>query len=201
MKRILCVILTILCCFGFSSCYQDLEEDSLEKYILKIETTLPKYKTGYSNTEIDSLEYFLPNSTFFADYPYIDGEYYWREDDLLRVLTKKNFRPEISFLRLQYVESDYYRAKECMLTEIEPYNQKFYTYGNYIFYENSNFIRLKNGRQFPNHFTMACYNDEIQTLIFIGFTYFYVEEEYLTNIDDNWIAFIDTYYSEIYDFS
>ena len=49
MKRILCVILTILCCFGFSSCYQDLEEDS-ESNRVEIESVIETYTgilTGY----------------------------------------------------------------------------------------------------------------------------------------------------------
>lgn len=202
MKKIVSMIL--MCVFSLSiiSCHHDSEKKSLDAYI----THITKNQFGYSDVEIDHPNYFLPNNTFLEDYSYLEGDFYWRESDCFKGLVTTDVRPEISFLWLKYTESNYYQAKECMLAEIEPHNQKFYAYGNYIFYENSNFISLKNGQNFPEHFTMACYNDERQTLIFMGLYSTTLagpsclEEKYLADIDDNWIEFIDTYYGEVYDF-
>lgn len=201
MKRLINILLFMLCSIVLSGCYQDLEKTSLDEYILHIN----KHKIGYSSVEIDHPDYFLPSLTFIQDYEYIDGSYYWREDDPLRGVFTSNVNPEISFLCLEYDEAIYYNAKEFMLKEIEPYNNKFYEYNNYTFYENSNFINL-HYRDFPEWFTMVCYNDVNFTLIFIGL---YsgtlagpscLEGEYLEDIEGNWISFIEQYYAECYDF-
>ena len=98
-----------------------------------------------------------------------------------------------------------YNAKEFMLGKIEPYNNMFYEYNNYVFYENSNFINL-HYRDFPEWFTMACYNDVNYTLIFIGFDSgtlagpSCLDKKYLENMEDNWISFLEQYYGECYDF-
>ncbi len=201
MKRLISIILIMLCSMVLVGCYQDLERDSLDEYILNINQN----KIGYSNVEIDHPDYFLPSATFIQDYDYVDGKYYWREDDPLRGLFTTNVDPEISFLCLQYDKTTYYNAKEFMLKEIEPYNNKFYEYKNYVFYENSNFINL-HYRNFPEWFTMACYNDEKYTLIYIGFNsstlagLSCLDKKYLENFEGNWISFLEQYYGESYDF-
>lgn len=196
------VLYVILFIIGLSSCYQDLEEESLTDYIIYIN----RNEHGYSSVEIDHPDYFLPSLTFIQDYKYIDGKYYWHEDDPLRGLFTTNVNPEISILCLQYEEIIYYKAKEFMLEKISPYSDNFYEYKNYVFYENSNFINL-HYRDFPEWFTMACYNDINYTLIFIGF---YsgtlagpscLDEKYINNFDENFTSFIDQYYGEYYDFS
>ena len=93
-----------------------------------------------------------------------------------------------------------------MLTEIEPYDNNYYEYNDYVFFENSNFHKLLN-RSVPKHFTMACYNDTICTLIFLGMDSltmsgsYCLEDKYLNDIEGNWNSFIDQYFGEIYDFS
>jgi len=201
MKRLVSIILIMMCCLFVVGCYQDLEKNSLDEYVLQINQN----KIGFSSVEIDHPDYFLPSLTFIQDYDYIDGKYYWREDDPLRGLFTTNVNPEISFLCLQYDETTYNNAKEFMLEKIGPYNNKFYKYTNYVFYENSNFINL-HYRDFPEWFTMACYNDVNYTLIFIGFDSgtlagpSCLDKKYLENMEDNWISFLEQYYGECYDF-
>lgn len=104
-------------------------------------------------------------------------------------------------LALKYDEVIYEDAKQTMLEKIKPYGDKFYQYNDYTFYVNS-WLSF-----FHEHFTMACYNDENHTLIFIGL---YsgtlagpscLEEKYLEDIEGNWKDFIDQYYGAYYDFS
>ena len=203
MKKIICSIAILLYCFGLTSCYQDLENSSLEDYIIHID----KNDFGYSNSEIDHPAYFLPSNSFLQDYSYLEGNYYWRENDSLRGAFTANVNPEISLLCLKYDKAIYQDEKEFMLKEIKPYNDKFYEYNSYVFYENSNFISFKESRSFPQHFTMACYNDENCTLIFMGLYSGTIagpsclNEKYLEDIDSNWKAFIEQYYGEYYDFN
>lgn len=199
MKKIISffIIILILFCFGLTCCLVDLEKKSLIDYIAFIN----KNKIGESIYEIDHPDYFLPSLTFLQDYNYIEGDYFWREDDPLKLTG----RPSISFLSLKYEEDVYFNAKQCMLENIKPYNDKFYTYDSYVFYENSNFISLKAERNFPQYFTMACYSDESYTLIFMGAyittAHYNSKLEYWENIENNWKSFIDEYYGECYNFS
>lgn len=206
MKRVIVIILLIACCINLVSCnytYFDLEKTSIDEYM----DLVNKSHIGHSDVEIDHPKYFLPSNMFLTDYAYLEGKYYWREDDMFRSLFTTDVRPDISFLCLRYENEIYNKAKEFMLEKIRPYGDKLYVYGEYVFYENANFIEFKNTRNFPERFTMACYNDSCNTLIFIGM---YsgtlagsscLEDRYLNDIDNNWISFIDTYYGEIYDFS
>ena len=204
MKKIINIVLISMCIMFLSSCYQDLEISSLDEYVAQIS----QYKIGYSSVEIDDPDYFLPSRTFIQDYDYIEGKYYWREDDPLRQLFTTKVNPDISFLCLQYDENTYYNAKEFMLKEIKPYGNKFYEYNNYIFFENSNAIKLRySSSRIPEWFTMACYNDVNYTLIFIGF---YsgtlagpscLEEKYINDIDNNWDDFLNQYYGQCYNFN
>lgn len=203
MKRLASIILIMMCSLFVVGCYQDLEKNSLDEYVLQINQN----KIGFSSVEIDHPDYFLPSLTFIQDYDYIDGKYYWREDDPLRGLFTTNVNPEISFLCLQYDETTYNNAKAFMLEKIEPYNNKFYEYNNYIFFENSNAIKLRSSSsRIPEWFTMACYNDKKYSLIFIGL---YsgtlagpscLDIKYLENMEDNFISFLEQYYGEYYDF-
>ena len=202
MKKITYVILLILFGLGLTSCYQDIEKNSLEDYISYINEN----KCGFSSTSIDHPDYFLPSISFFQDYKYEMGKYFWREDDPLRGMFSTNVFPEISLLSLKYNEKIYYNAKDFMIEKIEPYNNKFYEYNNYMFYENSNQRNLNGVRNFPKTFTMACYNDEKFSIIFIGL---YsgtlsgpscLEQKYLDDIENNWKSFIDTYFGKYYDF-
>ena len=203
MKKILCIFLIAFICLGLTGCYVDLEENSLEDYILFIN----QHNQGKSSVEIDDPRYLLPGISFFEEYEYLEGGYFWREDDPLRGLFTSNVFPNISLLYLRYDENVYPNAKQAMFEKIEPYGDKFYEYNNYVFYENSNFISLNGARFFPEELAMACYNDSNNTLLFIGL---YsgtlagpscLDDKYLEDIDNNWEDFIDQYYGEYYDFS
>jgi hypothetical protein len=200
MKKIICLLLVLSSFFGLTSCSGTnfllddiLEKTSLEEYIVRIK----RHGEGYSEFELDRPGYFLPSVSFFDDYDYGDGGYYLREDFTFYPT------PDISILYLRYDENIYLVAKEYMLEKIEPYDGKYYTYNNYVFYENSNFIEMcALGRRFPQWFTMACYNDTNYTLLFIGFFIAYYEDEkYPTDIEENFGEFLEEHYGEYYDFS
>lgn len=84
-----------------------------------------------------------------------------------------------------------------MQKNIPVYGKNIYKYDGYVFYENENFVEINEESYFPGWFTMACYNDENQTLIFIGFH----EGTQDVNTIDDWKSFIDTYYGKYYDFN
>ncbi|MBR1955504.1 MAG: hypothetical protein IKC58_00160 [Clostridia bacterium] len=202
MKKVICtILLLIFCTIAFTGCFlldiewnADAERNSLEEYIEQIKAN----KVGYSSIELDMPSNFLPNISFFDEYNYIDGGYYWYVH-----FAFYNPAPEIAILHLKYDESTYYEAKQYMLDSMELFEDKFYTYNDYTFYKNKKFDEHINGATFPKEFTMACYNDANHTLVFLGFFAgnYNLEEKYLDDIEGNWMDFIDQYYGEYYDFS
>ena len=203
MKFYFISLLITMFCLSLTSCYQDLEETSLNDYIYHINEN----NCGYSSSGIDNPDYFLPSDTFISDFDYIEGGFHWKEYDPLRTLFTSKGTPEISLLYLKYSEVIYCTAKSFMLESIKSYNNLFYEYDSYIFYENSNFYELKEVYKFPESFTMACYNDKNYTLLFIGLSSSTLagpsclEKKYLNNIRENWKSFIDQYYGEYYNFN
>ena len=198
MKRIASMVITFfLCVISLSSCYQDFYYDSLGEYITRIE----QRGVGYSQVEIDYPDYFLPIKTFASDFEFVDGGFHYYEEDLSREIFEGKREPEIAILYLRYCEDIYENAKKYMLNNIPRYGEKTYIYKDYIFYENANFISL-HGRRFPKWFTMACYNDEKHTLMFIGFYDGYpgLSSEEQNNIEENWGNFLETYYGKYYNF-
>jgi hypothetical protein len=200
MKKIISFILVIFISLNLTSCYNDLQKNSLEEYIASVN----QHELGFSSHGIDKPEYFLPSISFLEDYEYLEGTYFWREDDSWReVFDQESVFPHIALLTLKYDESTYEKAKQTMLEEIEPYEDEFFQYNDYYFYEN---VRGKHawGDRFPKKFTMACYNDENHALIFIGLysgAPSCLEDKYLEDIEGNWKDFIDQYYGAYYDFS
>lgn len=200
MKKYGCIIFILICSISLSGCFALGEQifyyDSLPDYIERMSINSP----GYSSLSIDHPDYFLPSRTFFKDFEYIEGEFYFYEESPFNL---KTYFPARSLLVLKYDESIYPEAKEYMLENIPMAGDCFYTYGNYVFYRNKNFIDDSSPSGFPDYFVMACYNDEKQMLCFLGF---YIEnlkmdDKYAEDIYGNWPSFIDEYYGEYYDFS
>ena len=192
MRKLLSICLLLVCVFSLSSCYQDLYYDSLEEYAEYISQS----KLGHSGVELDHPTHFLPSNSFINDFEYIDGEYNFYEEDLLRLSNT----PSISLLWLRYEEETYLCAKDYMTTHIPMHGNKIYTYNSYVFYQNANFVTLKGESRFPDWFTMACYNDTNCTLVFIGFCGFGDDIPVLEN-DNDWKDFIDKNYGKYYNFS
>ena len=199
MKKILIITLMILTLFALTSCYPDDEyRDSLEEYIERKNNSKNSPEgAGFHDAEIDMIDCFLPSKTFFEDFKYVDGGY--RYYQYFRLFGERP-KPDIVLLYLRYDESIYADAKVAMLEGIPKHGEELYIYNNYTFYRNANYVAYKKdfASLFPSRFTMAGYNDTNRTLIFIGM--FGGPREY-DNLSENWVSFIDTYYSEYYDFS
>ena len=194
MKKVVTFVLALSMMLTLTSCdmFDDsVRFDSLGDYIKPDEKLCPR-----SNFSIDRPDYFLPSETFITDYAYICGEYHYYDEFKITSRT----RPHICILVLRYDRQVYSDAKAYMIENIPDYNDLRYIYGDYIFYENANFVEGYGNRYFPRWFTMACYNDTKQELVFIGL-YGTVDQKYKDDPQGNWVSFIDTYYGEYYDFS
>lgn len=199
MKKFsICILLSFL--FILSGC-SVIEYNSLDEY----KELMKKHGIGYSDVGIDSSDELLPSNTFLYDYEYLEGSYYYYDNEVFN-LPNEHYMPDRTLITLKYDNEKYYKAKECVLENIPQYGDYFYTYNNYQFYFNKNSM----DRHYDEHppeifhwFTMACYNDENNMICFLGFnkTYHFRDDKYLNDLDNNWEAFIDEYYGEYFDFS
>lgn len=191
-------IVSFLLVFMLTSCYTDIEKNSLDDYIDQININ----GIGFSDYEIDHPDYFLPSNKFIEDYEYISGKYYFYEEDPFRWSKKM---PSTSFLRLSYDKLIYPEAKEFMISKIFPYYNKLYFYNDYVFFVNEAFmVSLPSPiPKIPKWFTMACYNDFEQILIFIGFFDYSpgIDDKFYEDFEGNFLTFIDTYYGNQHNFN
>ena len=194
--------LFLLILFMLTSCCYKTEYNSLEEYKKKINET----GLGYSSFELDKPEYFLPGNTFLEDFSYLNGEYFFYEKSAFCDICGNEKMPDRVLLALEYDTASYYDAKEFVISNIPKYENYSYSYYNYHFYMNGNFMeRFSNEElpEIPNWFTMVSYNDLNNMICFLGFhnSYPELDEKYLNDLENNWQSFIDQYYGKYYDFS
>lgn len=167
-----------------------IEGNSFNEYVERIEET--DYKFGQMGLSLDTPKYFLPSDSFCTDYEYTNTGYHFVE----KFKKEKN---SMVILYIEYEQNVYYEAKTSMFDGIKPYDDNRYEYQGFEFYKNSNYITAYvdgiYGDRFPKAFTMAGYNDEKRTLMFIGYY-----NSSRTEIED-WGAFIESIYGEYYDFN
>ena len=205
MKKILFSLLALCNCLSLTSCNFNVryEKSSLTEYIEYIKHS----GIGNSSVEIDHPDYFIPSISFFEDYNYIEGGYYWGQDDIFKFLISDDVLPEIAIIYLKYNENIYYNAKQFMVENMPVYNDEFYIYNNYNFYIHEKFINRFSEDfpmpELPYWFNMAAYNDLNFTLVFIGFfdQYPRVEEKYYSDFKSNFPELLVTYYSKYFNFN
>ena len=185
--------LSMVCCSAFTK--QPIYRDSLSDYLSN--------KNGcLSDFGLDQPDYLLPSIDFVESYEYLDGKFFFYEEPI----KLKNDLPNRSFLYLKYDEATYLEAKSFMLENIKAYNDEYYYHGDYCFFVNQNFANAFSEKYpmppLPKWFTMACYNDANNSLIFIGYYgNVKVDDEFNSDFKDKFPQFIDMFYGEYHDFS
>ena len=176
--------------------------DSLEDYIKTINGDCIQHSCGHSSLGLDNPRYLLPSVSFLADYPYLEGGYYDKNYGDFRQL-------EQVIINLTYGHN-YFYAKSFANTHLDLSSKNTFYYNGYYFFENLAYAKRYNkidetgeNKAFPSKFTMYGYNDSKRTLIFLGFGDFrqYKNEGEKERILDDWGYFLNTYYSEYYDFN
>ena len=160
--------------------------NSLEDYVEYVN----RYEMGLSGGDLDDPEVFLPSANFFTDIEYQSGKYYYFCEDA--ILFKTVEPKEYVILQLVYSDENYGLAKQIMTYNILAYDDEEFECNGYVFYKNANFAnKVGSGYDFPRKFTMACYNDEKNTLVFIG---------YCNNLQENindWGVFVEENFAQL----
>lgn len=206
MKKVIAIILLLVTLSVLLTGCGVSEVKSLDWY--KEWLAARSFQFGFSDVGIDHPKYYLPSNTFLDDYTYLEGHHYYYETEDFNFLFNPNFMPDRSLIVLKYEETVYWQAKQCVLDNIPVFEDKYYTYGNYQFYVNKNFMDKFDytapARPIPEWCTMVCYNDANNTIGFLGFykrAAYQLPEKYINDLENNWESFIDDYYGEYYDFS
>lgn len=175
--RFLVVLLSVS--LLFTSCAPThIHREGLEEYC--------KSKGGYSENHIAS-ERFL-DWKFVEQYSYIDGDLIY--DYFGSLLTEELDR---SLAWISYKDDIYQNAKQdCFIEGLQAINNGVELLG-FTFY-------LKPDWHFPSEFTAFGYNDEENTLVFVGFCCTRDDEsEYVSLAETDFGAFLEHFYGEWYD--
>jgi hypothetical protein len=163
-------------------------------------TGLENYPCGDDDFEINT---FLIPENMLNEYPYLEGDFYYYLEDTWHLKDEAT----VSILYLRYSEEVYPEAKEYMLNNTDYTEEVHYTYNGYEFYENLFFPKFfnrldENGKNiWPyNWFNMVSYNDQNNTLVFLGFYYgHFVDDVGELVQEQGWGAFLKKYFP-YYDF-
>lgn len=157
----------------------------------------------------DILDEHLTEQEFLSDYPYQDGGFHWycRKAFLFSFwggipAFGVDTKAERSFVWLTYDDAETYRnAKQSRLDnryEVrDPSLDGTVAYG-FTFYINCDFNNKWRGSFYPNHFTAFGYNDETQTIVFLGLHYFQSSEP-STYLNKSFSKFLKHFYGKWYD--
>ncbi len=179
----MCIIFCILC-----SCSSEYSVDGYENF-----------QTVYhSHYELNY--YILPSEDFVGQFQYIDIDYHYRE----KYRTMDDFI-EKSLVSISYEQEFYEQAKEYCIQNMQLSNSNTAECNGYRFVENIKLAveqdRYGKPDGFPRWFNAFAYNDELRTLVFIGFYSPDYTSADAQNVRDNWGAFIEKHFSDIYNFS
>ena len=149
MKRIrmfLSMLLIFVCMFG-TGCFE---------YGIDRSKGAPIDTYSEYLSEFETADYNLPKG-FLDVCGYTDGKFYWDVEQYGGVWLEKLDR---TLMWLSFEEEEYKAAKECILVDAIPQNYLEKSYNEYYF--------IIYGHDFPAWCTMICYNDQKNTLIFMG---------------------------------
>ena len=171
-----------------------------------ISCTEPTEKRGISNYHIANSESslslrLLPSDDFLEKFDYVDGDYYYISRETIISLGD-----EQEIMYLVYEEDIYDDAKDFVFQRLLLSKEHRYSYNGYEFIENIGQLEGRDPNvvndRFPYWFNMVAFNDEKQTIVFLGFNMpeklLTAEIEQLLTFEDMG-AFLKKYFS-FYDF-
>jgi len=184
MKKIIIFLLCFATVF-LCSCGSEYSIDGYENF-----------QTSHSHYELN--HYLVPSLDFTELFQYTDIDYYYREEyNSLFDFTER------SFLVVKYEKQIYEQAKEYCFQNMQLSDTNFVEYNEYVFIENTELATKqdRNGTlsSFPNWFNMFSYNDNSNSLLFLGFYNSNYTSDDAQNVRDNWGAFLEKHFSDIYD--
>jgi len=187
MKKTNLLIITILILSSsvFSSCV-------LFKENILVDDGIENFSVGTSSISLNQC--ILPSEEFINEFESINIDYHYK------AIFETMLSPdgiERSIVYATYEKDVYLQAKQHCLNEMELSNENIIEYNGYTFMHNTAIDFLT---KFPHAFNMFVYNDDLNTLVFLG-CYF---KDYTTDnaeeITNNWGEFLKEQFGEWYSF-
>ena len=189
MKRFYVIVLICVLLFACSSCNEKYGLDGIENF-----------QENHSDYELNV--FLLPTKDFIREFEYVDIDYHYRAEYETYFSIGGTER---TLVVVEYRQEVYEKAKAYCLQNLQLSETNIIEYCDYTFIENIalpiNQDRYGQINSFPKWFNMFAYNDELKTLIFIGFYSPDYTSADAQNVRDNWGAFIEKHFSDIYSFS
>ena len=187
MKKLVTAILIIVCvCLILTSCNFHYEENGLDNF----ET---------SDSSLGICKGLIPDD-FIELFPYTDGNYFFSTSEK----TPFSGYCDKALIYLKF-DDEYTNAKKYVFESLDLSPEPVAEYNGYYFYDNETPANLGNSHLSNSNFPLTCnrfaYNDNISTLVFIGFDVGVDLENEVIEVSDDWGAFLEEYYGEWYDFS
>ena len=198
MKRLMAILLCCLMVLTLCSCG---DRFNGEKYSEKFNVDgIENFDKFEGSIEIN--QYILPSDTFLEEFNYLDIDYHYRNN--FKTIFSI-FGTERSLITIHYEQEEYQQAKEYCLQNMQLLESNRVEYNGYVFIDNVKLKTLRNNNitrsEFPHYFNMFGYNDDLNCLVFIGF----FGEDYWVDdaqqVKDNWGAFLEKHFSDVYDWN
>ena len=191
--RFLALLTVIVLLFSLAGCSTSYEWHGIDEYIHGEDDNF------YGNSEVEIDHFSLYGTSFFEDYPYIDGGYHYEENAVLYFFDVC----ETAVLYFEYEDEVYEEVKAfCFETFEEMGENPSESYGDfefYDFYENRDKSEYYHGDDYPNSFKRVAFNDEENKLVFLGFhTSVGKPREKVAEDINDWGAFLKEYYGNYY---
>ena len=147
MKKIVFVIIILLVTSLLTSCFP---------YVIR---GIDEYSPG--NSSVTICEGLLPSKGFIEQFDYINGDYYYYNSNF-----DINFDIyESALMYFQYDKETYELAKKEIFNVCIFSQENKFMYEGYSFFQHNPYDK----NYFPNEFNMIAYNDEICTIVLMGF--------------------------------
>ena len=183
MKKVfLMIMLTALLC----SCSYHYTDRGLENF-------------SVNDSSVGLCRGLLPDD-FMDEFSYANGDYFYSANEESAI----SFCEEKVLIYLQYDNIVYQNAKKHAMDNL-MLSESVAIYNGYFFYNNDTPASLGNdhldSKNYPYEFVRFAYNDNNNTLIFMGFSVTADLQSEVDEVADDWGAFLEKYYGEWYSFS
>lgn len=162
-------------------------------------------KQGLEEFSADASDYGLCRGlipeNFIEKFSYVKGDFFIAFSEKAPFIATC----ERVLLYLKYTDDVYLDAKKYAMENLILSENCVAVFENYIFYNNITPVNFEqdhlDGSRFPRSFVRFAYNDENNTLLFIGFDVSMELYDEVDSLANDWGAFLEKYYGEFYDFS
>ena len=188
-RKVFTAFALLLCCTLLCSC-------SLKKY-WDTSISIDGFENFdlYEPSQVGLNVSLLPSEDFTERFKHEEIVYRYRNDDTFFNFSSK----ERTLVAVSYSPEVYEDAKQYCFQEMELSKTNVLEYKGYVFVENVTSFFSSSSSCFPIQFNMFAYNDNLNSLLFIGLFGDDYKYESASDVAENWGTFIEEHFGDMYD--